>query len=547
MTYSDVELARAYLPILMAEKSLHEFTKQFWVPLEGPNKPFVDSWHVGAVCEHLEAAKAGQVRNLIFNLPPRCLKSTIISVLFVPWWWSTNPSTQFYYASHGLDLAMRDNVRARRIIEHDLYQKNWGHTYELAKDQNTKKKFENNMNGFRACTSTGAGSTGQGGNVRICDDPNIVSIKPNQSESDVTRESANEWFSAMWSTRYNDPKRDISIIVQQRTHEKDITGYVQSLEDITNQEWVKVILPMEYEGNRKCKTISLPSTKGKIWEDPRTKEGELLFPDFMDLKELNKLKAALGNAYRIAGQLQQRPAPADGGIMKKSSFKWWKEPERPALLQVIQSWDCALEAKEMDSYSACTTWGIFNEKITIPGSLKQINVQSLILLGVWRGRVEYPELRAMAQRLAKDYRDDGSTPLKPDPQGLKFIPDVILVEAKASGHSLIQDLRRAGVFATPFDPGIYGDKIFRVRLCTPVIEAGRVWLPALPPTYDKLRSFSQTLLDMCAIFPNSESRDIVDTMSQVILKTIGVRDIIHPTDEVRSGGGIKPKHGFYEP
>jgi predicted phage terminase large subunit-like protein len=511
------EFADEFFPILDAQKSLYSFVKQTWHLLEGPNKPFIDGWHIEALCEHLQACKEGQIQNLLINLPPRCCKSTIISAMLPAWWWIEEPSKQFFYSSYDLKLAYRDSLRTRRLIETDWYIRRWGHVYQLCSDQKNIKKFENTKLGYRACTSSRSGSTGHGGDVRICDDPNLVSIKKNQFEADAKRDAVNEWYSGAWATRFNNPKKDVNIIAQQRTNEMDLSGYLMSLEDETNKQWVKFIIPMEFEESRRCKTIIFPGNK-KRWEDPREEEGELLWPDFIGQKELKKLKSNLGNEYRIAGQLQQRPAPAEGGIIKKSWFSWWKKAKPPKIYQVIQSWDTALEANEMSAYSACTTWGLFND---------DNNITNIIILGLWRGRVEYPELRKMAKRLYEDYRDDGVNEIKKD--GL-HIPHIVLVENKASGHSLIQDFRRIGVSAMKFDPNRYGDKIQRVRMITPWIEAGRVWVPARPPDYGRLRSFSDNLVELCAVFPNSDSRDVVDTMTQVLLRLIYSGEISHPDD-----------------
>lgn len=512
------QLAEEFLPMLEARKSLYSFVKQTWHLLEGPNKPFIDGWHIGALCEHLEACKTGQIQNLLINLPPRCAKSTIISVMLPAWWWIDEPSKQFFYSSYDLKLAYRDSLRTRRLLESEWYVRRWGHIYQLCRDQKNIKKFDNTKLGYRACTSSRSGSTGWGGDIRVCDDPNLVSIKKNQFEADAKRDAVNEWYSGAWATRFNNPKKDVNIIAQQRTHEMDLSGYLMSLEEESNKDWVKLILPMEFEESKRCKTIIFLGNK-KVWTDPRNKEGELLWPEFMAEKEVSRLKRNLGNEYRIAGQLQQRPSPAEGGIIKKTWFNWWKKAKPPKIFQVIQSWDTALEANEMSAYSACTTWGLFND---------DNHITNLIILGLWRGRVEYPELRKMAKRLYEDYRDDGVNDITVDGN---HIPHLVLVENKASGHSLVHDFRRMGVMAIKFDPGKYGDKIQRVRLITPWIESGRVWVPARPPDYERLRSFADNLVELCAVFPNSEARDVVDTMTQVLLRLIYSGHLTHPDDK----------------
>jgi predicted phage terminase large subunit-like protein len=275
---------------------------------------------------------------------------------------------------------------------------------------------------------------------------------------------------------------------------------------------------MEFESSRKSRTIVLPTTEGKVWEDPRVEDGQLLCEERFSSKEINAYKSELGS-YGYAGQFQQRPAPEEGGIIKKAWFQWWKDSTPPDIEFVLQSWDTALTAKDMSAYSACTTWGIFYDHNYI---------ENVILLSMWRGRIEYPELREMTKRLYFDYRDTGTVR---NPQFKGRPVDMCLIEAKASGDPLIQDLAAAGVRAIPFVPNKYGDKIQRVRLVTPLIEGGRVWLPARAPKYEKLLLYADDFLEAISCFPNSESRDLVDTMAQALLKFKEGKFILNPKDE----------------
>ena len=491
--------------------SFHEFIKQAWPAIEG-GIAFVDSWHIRAIAEHLEACYRRDIKKLLINIPPRTSKSTIVSVMFPAWVWLHNAEEKFLYASYAGSLSIEHSLKCRRLIESNWYQERFGHLYQLSKDQKAKGFFDNNKKGSRIATSVGASATGKGGNFLIVDDGNNVQ----DGESEVKRNAALEWLDSVWSTRLNDPKNDVQIIIQQRLHEEDMTGHI--VDNDLNNEWVKLVLPMEYEDARKAKTIVLPSTNGKIWEDPREREGELLCDERFSLEEINQYKHRLGS-YGYAGQYQQRPAPEEGGIIQKSWFKWWKHNEPPEIQFIVQSWDTALTANEMSAYSACTTWGVFYDHNYI---------EHLILLGMWRGRVEYPELREMAKRLFFDYRDNGK---ERNPKFKGRQPDLCLVEAKASGDPLIQDLASGGIKATPFNPTKYGDKIQRVRLITPIIEGGRVWLRARPPKYDKLTSDADDFLEEVSTFPNSSSRDLVDTMTQTLLKLKEGKFILNPKDE----------------
>jgi len=521
----DVEYAEAQkaLNIMRAEYSLHEFIKQAWPTIEG-KIPFIDSWHIGAIAEHLEACVNREIRNLLINMPPRSSKSSLISVAFPAWVWITNPGEKFMYASYTASLSTELSSKCRRLIESSWYQERWGHVYQFAKDQKAKGFFENNRNGYRISTSVGASITGRGASILVADDPNNAG----EGRSDVKREGTNNWWDQVWSTRLNNPKQDIKIVVQHRLHEQDISGHI--LENDTEGEWVKLNLPMEFEEKQRSRTIILPSSNGKIWSDPRTKEGELLSAERFSIKEINQYKQDLG-VYGYAGQYQQRPAPEEGGIIKKPWFRWWKDTTPPGIQFILQSWDTALTAKDTSSYSACTTWGVFYD---------ENRIENLILLSMWRDRIEYPELREMAKRLYYDYRDTGK---KRNPSFTGRPLDMCLIEAKASGDPLIRDLASAGIRAIPFVPNKYGDKIERVRLITPLIEGGRVWLPARPPSYEKLLPYADEFLESIATFPNSDSRDLVDTMTQALQKLREGRFLLNPRDDrpvPPSGREIKP-------
>lgn len=337
--------------------------------------------------------------------------------------------------------------------------------------------------------------------VHNCDDPNAAA----DSSSEANREATIRWWTTTWSSRMNNAKTGARVVVQQRVHSSDISGYILAHDD--KKEWVHLCLPMEYEAARKSKTIVLPSTNGKVWEDPRHIEGQLLWPEAIGPKELETLKNNMGSEYTISGQLAQRPSPSAGGIIKKAWFPWWKSSSPPTLEFIVQSWDTALESTKANAYSACCTFGVFTDK----NGLKNI-----ILLSMYRGFLEYPDLRRLAIRLNADYRDDDlEKPIRPS--GHHKV-DMLLVEAKASGISLIQDLFRAGLSPTRFDPTKHGDKIQRVRLISHILENGRVWLPARPPEYTRLRKFADICLNEYSVFPNGTSRDLVDCLTQAIIR-----------------------------
>lgn len=494
-----------------AEKSFYEFVRQSWHVIKGDD--FYDGWHIGAMCEHAEALFRREILRLIINVPPRTTKSTVLSIMLPAWIWIHKPEEQFLYASHSRDLAHEHSILSRQLITSEWYQARWGYKFRLIDDQNTKGKFGNTRSGYRATTSVNSKISGTNASFLVGDDMNDRDI----ITSKASRDRANSWDSTGFLRRKNDPKTSVVLKVQQRLHQDDNTGY--TLANDIDGEYVKLILPMEFEVSRKCSTIILPSTNGNIWTDPREKEGDLLWPERIGPKELAREKIELISAYNIAGQFQQRPAPAEGGIIKKDWFQWWKQDIYPTFTEVIQSWDTAFTDNKKGSYSACTTWGIFHDSHRVP---------NLMLIGMWRDHVLYPDLRKIAQKLARDYRYKGRS--DEFIENHSFKPDLVLVEAKASGQSLIPDLRQAGISAVGFNPSKYGDKDGRVQIASNHIECGRVWLPTLGPTYTQLKPFADTFLEECAVFPNGSSRDIVDSMTQVLIRVKEAGYIQNPSD-----------------
>jgi len=499
------------ISVKSAENSLYEFLKQAWSVIEGKT-PFIDNWHLRIIAEHLEACYRREIKNLLINVPPRTSKTSLISIAFPAWVWLKNSEERFMYASYAHSLSTEHSLKCRRLIESDWYQNNWRWKYKLAKDQKAKMLFENNKGGCRIATSVGSVATGKGGNIIVVDDGNNV----RDGESEVKRDSTNSWWDQVLSTRLNNPLHDVRIVVQQRLHEKDMTGHI--IANDTESEWVKLIIPMEFEEKRKAKTVILPSTNGQIWEDPREKEGELLWPERFPPNIINRLQRELGS-YGYAGQYQQRPAPLIGGILQRDWFKKYQSSHLPIFNYIIQSWDTAFSDSLTAAYSACTTWGVWGEK-------SEDSLYKVILLSMWRGRVGYPELRDRAKRLFKNYKDTG---VNNNVSHAQSIINCCLIEAKATGDPLIRDLKDAGIPAIGYQPK--GDKTNRVQRVSASIECGLVYLPTEEKNKDKLVPFADEFLESVITFPNSDSRDLVDTMTQA-LSYLKDHDILpHSSDD----------------
>ena len=286
-------------------------------------------------------------------------------------------------------------------------------------------------------------------------------------------------------TRLNDPKTGAFIIIMQRVHENDLTGHILANED---DDWDHLCLPARYEVGHPTQTKS-----SLFFTDPRTKEGELLWPNRIDEKTLSNLERSLGS-YASAGQLQQRPMPKGGGILRAEWWVPWESDDLPEIEYVIQSYDTAFSTKEKSSYSARTTWGVFRMN-------GQVNA---IVIEMWYDRVTYPELRTLAQEAYEDWE-----------------PDAVMIEKKASGQSLLQDLRMAGVPVLEYNPD--RDKEARAHASSALLEDGRIYFPAN-------KKWAKDLIDICASFPAGDNDDIVDTCTQAWLRLRKGWFITHSTD-----------------
>ena len=469
-----------------ASASLYDFVQQAWHVVE-PGVPFVPSWHIETICEHLEAVSGGDIRKLLINIPPRHSKSLIASVMWPMWEWITSPSEKFLCASYSGALSTRDNLKSRRLIQSPWFQERWGHLFELSGDQNAKQRFENDKTGYRLATSVGGTATGEGGSRLILDDPHGAQ----DAQSDTMRDSAIEWFDMVWSTRLNDPKRDAMVVIMQRLHERDISGHI--LEDIGGWEHIKI--PAEWDGVKRVTSLGA--------YDPRKVKGELICPERFGEKEITDLKQLLGT-YGVAGQLQQDPTPSEGGILKTKYFKMWPfEKGLPQFEYILQSYDCAFTEKTTGDPTACTVWGVF----TFEGK------RNVMLIDAWDEHLSYPELR---KRAIKDWTTEYGGMSEKSAYTKARKPDRVLVEAKASGQSLLQDLRLAKVPAVGYNPGM-ADKISRAHQAAPTLELGLLWIPESGKNRGQMVSWAQPFLKQLAKFPVAEHDDYVDTFTQSVI------------------------------
>lgn len=461
-----------------AETSMYGFIKHGWSILE-PGTEFHDGWHIHAIAEHLEACLAREIRQLIINVPPRHSKSLLSSCFFPGYAWVENPTERFLFASYAGSLSVRDSLKCRRLIQSDWFQQNWGHRFKLIGDQNSKMFYENDKTGYRMATSVGASTTGHGGDIIVVDDP----LNALEATSDVSLENTQTWWSQAMSTRLNNPKTGVKIVVMQRLHEQDTTGHC-----LAEGGWEHLCLPAEFESKRRCVT-SLG------WVDPRKEDGELLWPEHFGRPELEQLKKKLGS-YGTAGQLQQRPAPEGGGILKEKFFCLWPAGDKiPDFQFILQSWDTAYsEDKTVNDPSAMTAWGIFLHN----------GRNCAMLLDAESEFLHYPQLKP---RVIAKWADVYGT--------RKQRANVMVIEKKASGQSLIQDMRVSAIPVVPYNPG-RASKTQRAHLVAPIHESSCVYIlesskePGMPVAW--ARPF---VLEVTT-FPTAVHDDYTDTYTQAL-------------------------------
>jgi predicted phage terminase large subunit-like protein len=472
------------------EEDMVSFVEGAWKYID-PN-PYKYGWHLEAIAEHLQAVTRGEIRRLVINVPPRTSKSSMVSVCFPAWTWAqseygplSGPHVQFLFASYAQSLSIRDSIKTRRLIESPYYQNYWGRSMKIVSDQNTKVRFDNDKGGYRLATSVDGALTGEGGSIIVVDDPHNA----NEVESDLVRQGTLDWWDQSMSTRLNDPKTGAYIVIMQRLHESDLTGHVLSKD---RGEWTHLCLPMRFESDRQCIT--------KWFVDDRT-EGELLVEDRFGEAEVASLEAALG-PFAAAGQLQQRPRPKGGGIIKRDWWVLWDEsvsgaeglPKTvfPPFEYVIASLDTAYTTRQENDYSAMTVWGVWTDK---NGNRR------IMLVHAWQERLEFPKLV-----------------LKVIKESNLFKIDKLLIESKAAGISVAQELRthfaRESWGIQLVDPG-RGDKVARAYAIQHLFSEGMIYAPDF--------EWAEMVISQTEAFPKAKHDDLVDSMTQALthLRLIG--------------------------
>nr|QRW42972.1 MAG: terminase large subunit [Caudoviricetes sp.] len=446
----------------LCRRSLSEFAKRAWAVLE-PAAELKWGWALDAICQHLEAVTDGRITRLLMNVPPGSMKSLLTGVIWPAWEWGPRgmPEMRFIGTAHEETLAIRDSRKCRDLIKSEWYQKLW--PLELSRDLDGKREFGNTFKGVRQARSF-TSMTGVRGDRVILDDP----ISADAANSEAKLEAVRVAFTETLPTRVNSDKSAI-VVVMQRLHEKDVSGVILDM----GLPYVHLCIPMRFEPDRRCTTAI-------GWSDPRTHEGELMFPERFGEAQVFELEKTLGS-YGAAGQLQQRPAPRGGGILKESWFQYYTV--QPRLDFRFITADTAQKTGQDNDYSVLQCWGR-----SVTGAA--------VLLDQIRGKWEAPELLVQARAFWLKHLSLPGSALRS-----------IMVEDKVSGTGLIQTLRREGIPVIPVQRN--KDKISRAHDAAPFIESGNVVLPQDAP-------WLSDFLAEVAAFPAGAHDDQLDPMFDAI-------------------------------
>jgi len=419
-----------------------------------PNTEFLPNWHIRLIAEYLQAAEKGDVKRLVINLPPRSLKSLIVSVAWPAWLLGQDSARRIIGASYAQGLSVKHALDCRRVVTSEWYGRIFP-KFRLAKAQNQKSKFMTTSQGYRIATSVGGSITGEGGNFLIIDDPH----NPIHINSMVKRQKVIEWFDKTFSTRLDDKKKGVIILVMQRLHQEDLSGY------LLEKGWDNLVLPAIA---REKKVYKL----GKL--EINREAGEFLQSARENALEMARAKEDLGSGG-FAAQYQQDPISFTGNIIKPEWLRRYSGV--PVITNCFQSWDTAIKINDTNDYSVCTSWAE--------------GEGGYYLLDVFRARLEYPFLKKEVMN-----------------QAAKWKPEAILIEDKASGQSLIQDLKKERHL--PIIPiKVQLGKIVRAVKVSCLIEAGKVFLPQKA---EWLADYEKELFT----FPAVKHDDQIDSTSQFL-------------------------------
>ena len=416
---------------------------------------FIQGSHHKQVAKRFEPLAKTPGSRLIVNMPPRHTKSEFASYLLPAWLIGKNPELKIIQTTHTAELAVRFGRKVRNLMEMQEYREVFPDV-DLRVDSKAAGRWETSQGGEYYAAGVGGAITGRGADLLIIDDPH----SEQDALSESAMENAYEWYTSGPRQRLQ-PGGSI-VIVMTRWSLKDLTGKLLRAQgsDVMSDQWEVVEFP-----------AILPS-------------GNALWPQFWKKDELLRVKASL-SLGKWNAQWQQNPVAEEGAIIKKEWWKKWEKEKAPPVSYIMQSYDTAFSKKETADYSAITTWGVFKPD--------EYGPDSIILMDAQRGRWDFPELKAKALEEYKYWE-----------------PDMVLIEAKATGTPLTDELRNMGIPVVNYTPSKGKDKHTRMHMVAPIFESGKVWAPE--------KRFSEEVIEECAAFPNGDHDDYCDSMSMALIR-----------------------------
>ena len=416
---------------------------------------FIEGAHHKRVATEFEKLATERGSRIIINMPPRHTKSEFASYLLPAWLIGKNPALKIIQTTHTAELAVRFGRKVRNLMEMSEYKEIFPDV-DLKADSKAAGRWETAQGGEYYAAGVGGAITGRGADLLIIDDPH----SEQDALSDTALENAYEWYTSGPRQRLQ-PGGSI-VVVMTRWSMKDLTGKLVKAQatDVLSDQWDIVEFP-----------AILPSDN-------------VLWPEFWNKDELLRVKASL-SVGKWNAQWQQNPTASEGAIIKKEWWNLWEKEAVPPVSYLMQSYDTAFSKKETADYSAITTWGIFQPDEGGP--------DHLILMDAQRGRWNFPELK---EKALEEYN--------------YWDPDMVIIEAKATGTPLTDELRNIGIPVVNYTPSKGRDKHTRMHMVAPIFESGKVWAP------DK--KFADELIEECAAFPHGEHDDYCDSMSMALIR-----------------------------
>jgi predicted phage terminase large subunit-like protein len=438
----------------LAQDKFLTFVERVW-------PSFIAGRHHAKMAAAFEEVANGTCKRLIINMPPRHTKSEFASYLLPAWFLGKFPGKKIIETAHTAELAVGFGRKVRNLVDSDPYKSIFPNV-GLQSDSKAAGRWATNHGGDYFAIGVGGAVTGKGADILIIDDPH--------SEQEATvAESNPEIYDKTYEWYTSGPRQRLQpggaiVIVMTRWSKKDLTGQVlKSAFQRGGEEWKVIEFP-----------AILPS-------------GNPLWPEFWPIEQLEALRNELPSG-KWQAQYQQQPTSDVNAIVKREWWKNWEDDTPPACEFIIQSWDTAFLKTQRSDYSACTTWGVFYQDDD--AGFSQAN---LILLNAIKKRMEFPELK---QRAFEEWKE--------------WEPDALIVEAKASGTPLLFELRAMGIPVQEYTPSKGNDKIARLNAVADIFASGRVWVPGT--------RWADELVEEVASFPSGEHDDLVDSMTQALLR-----------------------------